>query len=524
MRKKFVSKFLVLSLVMLCAVGIGGTSVSWMGTTFTIPSTGETDWSGPTKVDGFLVSVGSNALSKAGGNYTLTADVNFGASFGLLAPYFSARNNAASTGFIRMDNGGSLSWRNAANSADLPLYVTSANLLAFNGSTIIDASGVVPAASGGTGISSYTAGDTLYASGATTLSKLGIGAANTAYVTNGSVPSWSLLANANLSTGASVARSKLGVGDPSKVVINATDGTFSQESQLAVSRGGTNIGTYTTGDLLYASNSTTLSKLGIGATGQQVTVSGGVPVWGSASGTLGTALKTSGYTITSTDDVIFSNPLGSSITLTLPAASSNGGKVFHIRQIDATGNTLLAKTGGDTIQGSQTYLFGSAFDYLSVISNGSSTWGVLSNGVKVFLKRTNVAGTSISGSSVDNILPFATASIDTQNGWSTDTYTVQQGGDGDYQVCGAALSAGTNFGTGQQGYLYVQKNGTNDTLISSFAIHDSAGSDSLLMGLSGCTTMRLVVGNTIKLNLVSSTGYTLSTSAGVNYITIKRIN
>jgi len=52
-------------------------------------------------------------------------------------------------------------------------------------------SGTLPVANGGTAIASYTAGDLLYATAATTLSKLGIGAANTVLTSSGSAPQWS---------------------------------------------------------------------------------------------------------------------------------------------------------------------------------------------------------------------------------------------------------------------------------------------------------------------------------------------
>ena len=53
-------------------------------------------------------------------------------------------------------------------------------------------SGIVAVANGGTGIASYTAGDVLYASGATTLTKLGIGTAGQVLTVNGgaTAPSW----------------------------------------------------------------------------------------------------------------------------------------------------------------------------------------------------------------------------------------------------------------------------------------------------------------------------------------------
>jgi hypothetical protein len=49
----------------------------------------------------------------------------------------------------------------------------------------------LPAASGGTGQSSYTAGDLLYASGTTALSKLGVGTANQVLTSSGTAPQWS---------------------------------------------------------------------------------------------------------------------------------------------------------------------------------------------------------------------------------------------------------------------------------------------------------------------------------------------
>ena len=74
-----------------------------------------------------------------------------------------------------------------------------AALIAWNGSDFAlvastDASsltGVLAVANGGTGLSSYTAGDLVYASGATTISKLAIGAANTVLTSSGTAPQWS---------------------------------------------------------------------------------------------------------------------------------------------------------------------------------------------------------------------------------------------------------------------------------------------------------------------------------------------
>lgn len=53
---------------------------------------------------------------------------------------------------------------------------------------------------------------------------------------------------------------------------------------LNATGGGTGQSAYTTGDVLYASSSNTLSKLNIGSNGQVLTISGGLPSWGGAPG------------------------------------------------------------------------------------------------------------------------------------------------------------------------------------------------------------------------------------------------
>lgn len=55
---------------------------------------------------------------------------------------------------------------------------------------------------------------------------------------------------------------------------------------LAVARGGTNIGSYTGGDIIYATGPTVLALLGIGSSGQVLTVSGGVPAWATIGSTI----------------------------------------------------------------------------------------------------------------------------------------------------------------------------------------------------------------------------------------------
>jgi hypothetical protein len=86
-----------------------------------------------------------------------------------------------------------------------------------------------------------------------------------------------------------------------ELAINITDGKlFYEDNAGAVqviawkttpaTAGGTGQTSYTTGDLLYASSSTALSKLGIGSNGQVLGVSGGVLAYITPSGTTGSSL------------------------------------------------------------------------------------------------------------------------------------------------------------------------------------------------------------------------------------------
>ena len=97
-------------------------------------------------------------------------------------------------------------------------------------------------------------------------------------------------------------------------------------STLAVASGGTNITSYTTGDIIYASASGTLSKLGIGSTGQVLTVDGGLPTYAATSSTVTFPTVSSISPSTITNDA-------TSITLT----GTNFVNGCHVEAISSTG-------------------------------------------------------------------------------------------------------------------------------------------------------------------------------------------
>jgi hypothetical protein len=59
----------------------------------------------------------------------------------------------------------------------------------------------------------------------------------------------------------------------------STSGTITLSGTLDADNGGTGQSSYTIGDILYASTTTALSKLGIGTAGQVLQMSGGLPTW-----------------------------------------------------------------------------------------------------------------------------------------------------------------------------------------------------------------------------------------------------
>lgn len=249
MLKRIFSLILIFAILLEAGPVTASTSVPWMGTTFSIPGVGESDWAGPTKVDGFLISVGNNALSKAGGTYTLIADVNFGTSFGLLAPYFtSTASNPAVTGVVRVAAGDAINWRNNANSADIGFTKNAADYVLWNGHATFSPTGILTPAAGGTGLGAFATGDLLYAQNGSSLSALHIGGSSTVLVSaNNTIPSYAQLDDGYLATGASITRSKIAKAGLNRVVINDATGALSEEANLAISRGGTGQGTATNG-------------------------------------------------------------------------------------------------------------------------------------------------------------------------------------------------------------------------------------------------------------------------------------
>lgn len=249
------------------------------GTTYQYPADMESEGWGA-QATSWASAVTSGMLQKAGGSFTLTAEVDFGGSYGLKSKYYKSRAaSPASAGEVRLGNTETVSWRNAANSADLALTVNASDELQFNGvalsaATTGSADTVLQTDGAGTGQEwGKIANANVDASAAIAYSKLNL----TGAVVDGDLAG-------------SITRTKLATGSANHVLINDGSGDVSSEAALAISRGGTGASTAsggfdalspltTQGDLLYGGASGTGTRLAVGAADEMLTTDGSSPSW-----------------------------------------------------------------------------------------------------------------------------------------------------------------------------------------------------------------------------------------------------
>ena len=136
-----------------------------------------------------------------------------------------------------------------------------------------------------------------------------------------------------------------------------TSGTLTLGGTLAIANGGTNITSYTTGDILYASSGTVLAKLAIGSAGQVLKVASGIPSWATdanAGGTV-TSIKLAADSGTGTDITasgVFTFDGGTNVTTSVSgttltintSATTNTGTVTSV-----TAGAGMTQTGTDTV-------------------------------------------------------------------------------------------------------------------------------------------------------------------------------
>jgi hypothetical protein len=227
------------------------------------------------------------------------------------------------------------------------------------GTWAIAISGNAATATTSTNIAGGAAGSLPYQSAASTTAMLAAGTEGYILQINSGLPSW----QADAARVSSISFASTGL-----TPATATSGAVTVGGTLVAANGGTGQSSYTTGDLLYASGTAALSKLGVGTDGYLLTVSGGVPTWQAAPATGVTSFSAG------TTGLTPSTGTTGAVTLSGTLAVANGGT-----------NGTATPTAGTVAYGTGTaYAFTSAGTSGQVLqSNGSSapTWVTPAGGV-----------------------------------------------------------------------------------------------------------------------------------------------
>jgi len=208
----------------------------------------------------------------------------------------------------------------------------------------------------------------------------------------------------------------------------------------------------TTGDTIYSSSGSTPARLGIGSTGEVLTVAAGLPSWAAlpaAGGANWTLLNTGGTTLSGSSTVTVSGISGADKVMVLVGGASTGAvnPNFKIRLNADSGNNYTGY--GAVLTPSSTYS-ASAFDN----TDGGSIFGIyLGN------QSTNTGGTvsghvSITGCNAAGVKLYQSVGGATATG-GTDQGHRYTGGAWNNSATVTSVSIVTSSGTFDNGLIFV---------------------------------------------------------------------
>jgi len=271
------------------------------------------------------------------------------------------------------------------------------------------------------GGANYTAGTGLnLVSNQFSIADTGVTAAS--YGLAGSVPTLAVNAQGQITSASNTA-----------IAINGNQIT---SGTVGVAYGGTNLSTYSVGDLLYASGSTTLSKLTLGTNGYVLSAGASAPAYVAQSTlSVGTATNIAGGT---TGAVSYQSAAGTTTFLSLGTTNyvltAGASAPQYVAQSTLAVGTSTNLAGGangslpyQTASGTTTFLAAGTNGYVLTLSGGVPTWAAsASSGVTTFSAGTTglTPNTATSGA----ITLAGTLAI--ANGGTNSTATPTAGGAG----------------------------------------------------------------------------------------------
>ena len=308
----------------------------------------------------------------------------------------------------------------SALTASKPVFTSSGGALTSSGTLLTD--------QGGTGQTTYTAGDMVYYATGTAMTKLGIGTTNYVLTSSGSAPQWSA---------------------PASVVIGTA----------------TNIQGGAAGSVPYQSGASTTTFLGIGSAAQvlQVNSSGTAPEWVSSTGT--------GSVVRATSPTLVTPALGTPSTINLT---------------NATNLPLGSITGlGTNVATALAINVGSAGAFVPTTGSGASgTWTISING------NANTATTATTASTATNIASGGTNQVVYQSSSGSTSFTPSPSSGNLYlKWTGSAFTWDAPSGSGD---VSGPTSSTADGLVAfdgtSGKIIKAAGTVTVAQGGTGLTT------------------------------------
>jgi len=211
---------------------------------------------------------------------------------------------------------------------------------------------------------------------------------------------WSTLGNAGVTPAANFLGTtdnssiRIRTNNTQRIIVDSTGnvgiGTATPSTRLEVNSGvagtsgltltqmpeGAILYTNTNGEVVY--NASTLSldvantRLGIASSSPNSTLT----VGGSVS--MPVVTRSANYTVTAGDYTVLCNSTTGAFTVTLPAASSAPGRMYVIKKTSAEGNLITVHaTGADYIDGAANQYLYSPYSYITVQSDGLSSWSII---------------------------------------------------------------------------------------------------------------------------------------------------
>ena len=287
------------------------------------------------------------------------------------------------------NNAGTFNVNTAQNISSLSNLSTNGIVTTSGSNGTLSVVGSVPVTQGGTGLTSLTTGDLLYASAANTINKLGIGTNGQVLTSNGTTIAWSPNTSASLAGGVAGAipyQSGVGVtsytsaGLAGQILTSAGTSTPTWTTIIPVANGGTGASTLASNAVILGNGTSALQTVVPGASGNILTSNG--TTWTSAP-LVTTGVNTLGA-ISATSNAKGATISGTTLTLT-PADATNGGIVTN---------------GAQTFAGTKTF----ADMTISGALNGASTAG------------STIAGFNAAITSVTGALTISAANAATYNG------------------------------------------------------------------------------------------------------------